>query len=190
MSPRRSIAVVLLALACNRAQSPPAAEPEPAAPVAPASTPSPTITAVEPSDEFSVMHAEGFGALRIGMKEAEMLAALPGAKAQGECAPSEVDGGSYRWFRDAKAGVDIVVSCDGDKPVGSIHVVAPSTLTSRRGIGLGATAEAVTKAYADVLSREEPPTEDGIVAGSIYGGLVFSLKDGKVTEMFLGAMAE
>ena len=48
------------------------------------------------------------------------------------------------------------------------------------------------KAYSDALApnQESEPSEETIVAGSLYGGLAFTLEDGIVTEMFLGAMSE
>jgi len=40
------------------------------------------------------------------------------------------------------------------------------------------------------MNPQSEPDPENIVAGSVYGGLGFTLEDGKVTEMFLGAMAE
>lgn len=73
-----------------------------------------------------------------------------------------------------------------------MRVFAPSTRRTKRGIGIGDTAEMVMKAYSDALApnQESEPSEETIVAGSLYGGLAFTLEDGIVTEMFLGAMSE
>ena len=191
MSPYRSIALVLVASACTRPAPTVAPAPAPAPVAATPSEPPPVVLGPDGKpDPFAFMNGEGFGQLHLGMTEAELLRVVPGAKPQSECAESWVDGGTYRWLRDAKAGVDVVIGCEGFDGVQSIRVTAPFSGASRRGIALGATAEAVTKAYANVLSEEDPPDADGIVAGSIYGGLVFTLENGKVTEMFLGAMAE
>ena len=40
---------------------------------------------------------------------------------------------------------------------------------------------AVRKAYADVHDKEQSVPGETFVAGSIYGGAIFSFKDGKVT---------
>ncbi len=38
--------------------------------------------------------------------------------------------------------------------------------------------------------EEERRTSEHFVAGSIYGGLIFSFQNGRVNEIFLGAGAE
>ena len=81
-------------------------------------------------------------------------------------------------------------------------------LATARGIKIGSTRAEVGKAYRDVEEKapgdgpakpgdpepEPVPLEEGeeknFVAGTIYGGMIFSFKKGKVVEIFLGAGAE
>jgi hypothetical protein len=72
----------------------------------------------------------------------------------------------------------------------SLTLVAPSRLKTLRGIGIGSTAQAVLKAYASEYNPGESQKGLTIVAGTVYGGLIFTLKQGKVSEIFWGAAAE
>ncbi len=78
----------------------------------------------------------------------------------------------------------------GPKVVTSIVVASPSTLTTSKGIQIGSTEEEVLTAYAPFLDRGASRRGKTVVAGSIYGGLIISIADGKVSEIFLGAAAE
>jgi hypothetical protein len=143
-------------------------------------------------DEFPLLREETFGALKVGMNVADLQAAVPGIKAKGKCESSEATGDATRVMLDKKAGVEAGVTCEGAKnlEVQWLKITAPSELESERGIAIGDSADEVKKLYGDVLSEEAEPTEESIIAGSIYGGLGFTFADAKVTEMFLGAMAE
>ena len=77
----------------------------------------------------------------------------------------------------------------GPKTISRLTIKAPCTLASARGIRIGSTEAEVRKAYARDIDKES--TRPGfIVAGSIYGGVMFTLGKGRVTEIFLGAGAE
>lgn len=72
--------------------------------------------------------------------------------------------------------------------VESILAVAPCPYVTDKLIGIGDTAQAVKQAYSASLSAESTP--EVLVAGSIYGGTMFSIKKGKVVQVFIGAAAE
>ena len=79
----------------------------------------------------------------------------------------------------------------GPKTVAAITVTAPSRLATRLGIRLGDDEPTVLAAYGrfrdpDGTSR---PGEV-LVAGSLFGGLIFEFEQGKLVRMFLGAAAE
>jgi hypothetical protein len=46
------------------------------------------------------------------------------------------------------------------------------------------------KAYIREYQKEESETGKTFVAGSIYGGVIFGFKKGKVTQIFIGSAAE
>jgi hypothetical protein len=72
--------------------------------------------------------------------------------------------------------------------VGSISIVAPSTLSTLNGIKIGSPKSAVLKAYKGKIS-EFSDTNTTIV-GSVYGGIIIKYKNDKVVEIFVGAIAE
>jgi hypothetical protein len=48
----------------------------------------------------------------------------------------------------------------------------------------------VTNAYSQHINKEDSAPDTCIVVGSIYGGLIFTFKEGKVNTVFIGAAAE
>ncbi len=78
----------------------------------------------------------------------------------------------------------------GTEVIASITVTAPSHLATSREIHIGSTEDDVSKAYGTVRDDESSTSGEMFVAGSIYDGLVFTLKNRKVVKIFLGAAAE
>ena len=76
------------------------------------------------------------------------------------------------------------------KAIESITVVSPSDLSTKSGIRIGSTEQEVMKAYASHWNKEDSSPSKTFVAGSVYGGLIFDFKAGKVSRIFLGAAAE
>jgi hypothetical protein len=58
-----------------------------------------------------------------------------------------------------------------------------------KGISIGSSYQEVEQAYKDYMNPEFSNRES-IVAGSIYGGVVFSFEKGKVKSVFVGAASE
>ena len=72
----------------------------------------------------------------------------------------------------------------------SIKSTFPSKLKTKRGIGIGDTYEQVRKIYQQYEDRENSIPSKTFVAGSIYGGLIFTFKNNRVTQIYLGSVAE
>jgi hypothetical protein len=142
------------------------------------------------------MATEHLGRLRLGLSERQVNTVM---KAEPEKGDVELWGatGEYgqTWFYPSQGiFVDVMSSAaDGSKTVGSLAIQAPSTLTTQRGIGIGSSHADVLRVYGAFRAPEYeswPNGEDSFVAGSIYGGLVFTFTEGAVSEIFLGAAAE
>lgn len=189
----------LLAIPAH-ATEPPAADPavtaEPTAPAEPlaeclAPTKSGRKAAIE--DEFCLLRLERIGHLSIGIGEKEAIAALSCPVSKGKNAFSEATGDYDQKWSFPACGVDLTMSSSsrgGPKVVTAIVVAAPSTLTTTKGVGIGSTEDDVLAAYGPFLDRGASRRGKTIVAGSIYGGLIISIADSKVSEIFLGAIAE
>ena len=72
----------------------------------------------------------------------------------------------------------------------SLSAESPCKLATSRGIKIGSTEAEVTKAYRDVRNAEQSIAGQTFVAGSIYGGAIFTIKAGKIVQIFIGAAAE
>ena len=71
----------------------------------------------------------------------------------------------------------------------SITANAPCAFKTRAGMGIGNTAADVQEAYKRDINPEESSKEQ-ITVGSVYGGIIFTIKNDKVATIFLGAAAE
>ncbi len=73
--------------------------------------------------------------------------------------------------------------------INSILISEPCTLKTKKQIGIGDSQQAVKAAYADFIDKESSDATT-IVAGTVYGGLLFTLEGEKVKTIFIGASAE
>jgi hypothetical protein len=145
------------------------------------------------ADEFSLLNEERIGDLRIGLSETEVKMAVKCPLKQGAEEFWAADGAYHQEWSGASCGITLgMVSAKkgGPKSVESITVVRPSKLGTKRGIRIGSTALEVMKAYKAHWNEEESKHFGRFVAGSIYGGLMFDIRDGRVSGIFLGAAAE
>ena len=138
--------------------------------------------------------AEGIGPLRLGMPAGEALT-VAGCKAT--LAAESYEGATGDYVRQARlpgCGVTLKLAGErkgGAKDVAAVTVKAPSRFTTRQGIGIGATEAQVLAAYGRFRDAEGISRPGKVfVAGSLYDGLIFTFKNGRVAEIFLGAAAE
>lgn len=122
----------------------------------------------------------------------EALEAKLGAPATRE-GPSE-EGATGEWVTRVAwpdQGIEVLLSGPQEsapQTVRNIWLRAPSTLATDRGIRLGSTADEARAAYADALDPRAG--EASIVAGSVYGGVIFAVEGGQVVGIFVGPAAE
>jgi hypothetical protein len=145
-------------------------------------------------DPFVLMNSEQLGTLKLGTPLSQLK--LPAG-----CGSPQKDEETF-WGADGALHQDWVYKACGlelglvrEKNTDPQHLFAltlraPSRLKTLRGIGIGSTAQAVLKAYAAEYNPAESQKGKTIVAGTVYGGLIFMLKQGKVTEILWGAWAE
>jgi hypothetical protein len=144
------------------------------------------------ADPPDISVTERLGDLRLNLAEADAKKAVGCPMTAGKEQKWEADGSYHQEWHFA-CGVDLGMVSErkgGKKTVQTIKVSGASTLKTSRGIGLGAAEKDVTKAYAKEWSKEESQMPDLFVAGSIYGGVMFTFKDHRVSEIFVGAAAE
>jgi len=77
----------------------------------------------------------------------------------------------------------------GHKIVRSITIVQPCKFTTSQGVSIGSDTKVVKEKYLKLINASNSDANT-IVVGSIYGGTIFTLKDGAVSKIFIGAAAE
>lgn len=139
---------------------------------------------------LSLMGQEAIGPVRIGMSSDRVVKALGHPDSKSLSVVSEVDAKPHqRWFYKKQGLVLDMISESAKQKVDTVTVSAPSTLKTKRGVGIGANKDSVLTSYAAEI---DPSPADGqtIVAGTVYGGLIFGLEKGRVISLVLGAVAE
>ncbi|MGE3800791.1 MAG: hypothetical protein AB7H80_07205 [Candidatus Kapaibacterium sp.] len=136
---------------------------------------------------------ENVGPIYIGMSEGKVVEALgePAQKTAFEM--WDADGAEHQDWKYPAKGLTVGMWRGDDKKVtvDRITLSGKSTLKTARKIGIGSSREEVKSAYLDDIDPESDPLdEEQIVVGSIFGGIIFSMKDQKVTSIFVGAAAE
>ena len=145
------------------------------------------------SNSDKLMQLERLGEFKIGSSAARILEILGNPQTKSKNVFSEADG-LYRqsWYYP-KQGIifQMVMENKNDTPkVASIKLTLPSKLKTNRGIKIGDSYDKVVRLYGQYKDQENSVPFKRFVAGSIYGGLMFSFQNGRVVEIFLGAAAE
>lgn len=103
------------------------------------------------------------------------------------------DGLKHQTYFYTKKGLEIGLVTDENnrQTVCSISIEKKSKVKTKRGIGVGSSKAAVLKAYAAELDmKENANNQYGLVAGTVYGGVIFGIEKNRVTSIFIGAAAE
>ena len=136
---------------------------------------------------------ESLGELRLGQSKEGVTKVLGKPDIKGEDTNWAATGDWVQEWRYGKHGVTLDMSSEkkgGAKTVLNIHVKSPCAFATARGIRIGSTEAEVRKAYGNVQDKEQSEPGRTFVAGSIYGGVIFTFTKGKVAEIFIGAAAE
>lgn len=140
---------------------------------------------------FALMESETIGELKLGLTTDEVIALLgqPGKVSENEY--WEADGAYHRTYSYPDLGIELDLAGEESeiKVVNMILAAQPCSLETSKGIVLGNNYTDVDQAYEGYLNPEFSDTQT-LVAGSIYGGVVFSFEDGILQTIFVGASAE
>ncbi len=135
---------------------------------------------------------ETIGELQITLRDEEVIDVLGEPTESTPPTRRAVDGFYVNQWQYPDRGITIELGASEKmelRSVISIEIKEPADLETERGIGLGSSREEVEAQYGDEIDEEM--SDDGeIVAGSIYGGIIFKLEDDVVREIFVGATAE
>jgi hypothetical protein len=140
-----------------------------------------------------LLTADHIGGIKIGMSLDEVKNLLGEPSSRDQLQNWAADGRWYATYYFSRMGLTLNMGSDDSacfKPtVASITATPVCPFRTARGVAIGSS-------LADVRSRYEPFIDNAqssdtvVLAGSLYGGLIFELEKGKVKKMFLGAAAE
>ena len=139
------------------------------------------------------MASEFFGELKLGLTAAQVVEILGSPETKGETKLWGADGLYHQDWYYLQQGITLYMASEtpGERQtVFAIMLTSPSTLKTQRGIGIGDSYTEVMQAYKDEEDPEMSIPDESFIAGSIYGGLIFSFEDGIVKQIFLGSAAE
>jgi len=140
---------------------------------------------------FDLMNNESLGNLKLGLPQTEVLSQLGKPDEKSKATVWEADGLTHQeWSYKAKGIIlDMSGQSENNFTIGSITITPPSSLKTKTNVGIGSTLDEVTNAYKAYI---DPSLSDTayVVAGSVYGGLVFTFTRKKVSSVFIGAAAE
>jgi hypothetical protein len=136
---------------------------------------------------------EALGKIKLGRKAADLAALIGKPDSKGKDVEWDAIGEWVQEWRFKSQGLTLNMaskSKGGAKSVLTITAAAPSKLATARGIRIGSTIAEVTKAYGKVQDKDGSVPGKTFVAGSVYGGVIFTFTGGKVSQIFIGAAAE
>jgi hypothetical protein len=143
------------------------------------------------ADAFDLLEQEKIGTLSLGMSPSQ-LPPIPCPIKKSEAMLWEADGLYHQDWEFIGCGLILDMASmekEGAKSIESITLQAPSSLATSQGITIGSSRDEVMLAYKEVWNQAH--SSDALfVAGSIYGGVMFSFKEGRVVSIFVGAGAE
>ena len=137
------------------------------------------------------MKEEAIGPLRYGMTEVEVKDLLGVPRARSRRVEEGATGDHVETWTFTK-GISLGMrasTADGPLTVRAITARAPSTAKTRRDVGIGSLRSDVMERYAADLDLRTT-NANVVVAGSVYGGVMFRTRNGVVREIFVGASAE
>jgi hypothetical protein len=170
------------------AEAAPTPTPAPASADAPPPTPEPP--AADSEEEAYDYANEALGALTFKLDGKGVEKVLGKATTRTKVVEQAADGTFVTTWSWPKQGVEVGLSATARKgpfTVSSLSIAPPSTLKTAKGVGLGATADQIQQAYG---AKDTHVQDDVVLVGSAYGGLFFTMKDGKVASIFIGVGAE
>ena len=138
---------------------------------------------------FDIMKNEAVGFLKIGLAAAEVLAGLGEPADKSPIRIWGADGLEHQKWRYPAKGIEFdMVKRDGAFLVNMISITTPCEYKTKQGIGIGSSVKEVQAAYPNQLNPAVNDTK--LVAGTVYGGIIFGLDGGVVSSIFIGAAAE
>ena len=140
----------------------------------------------------TLAQCQQIGPLKLGMPEKQLAALLGKPASESKPISEAATGMTVKERNYARLGLKVTLAQESaGKPwsVDRFRADPPCPWKMPQGIGLGTPSAQVRKTYAGLLDQEMTSSQQ-VVVGSVYGGVIFTLKNDKVQSIFVGAAAE
>lgn len=134
---------------------------------------------------------ESLGPLSLGMQSTLARRILGSPEVSGQVVLEAATGLYVQEWRYPDKGLQLTFGSEEQSAPATLQRIqagAPCDLRTSRNIGLGDSAADIKKAYHGLL--DDSCSEELLVVGTIYDGVMFTIKEGRVVEIFIGAGAE
>ncbi|OQB16018.1 MAG: hypothetical protein BWY15_00145 [Firmicutes bacterium ADurb.Bin193] len=141
---------------------------------------------------FELMNSESIGALKIGLSDNDVIKALGEPEEKSEMEIWGADGENHQTWNYKSKGIQLDMIGDlKNQVINSMSIKSPCDFKTKRGIGIGSSRTDVSAAYKNEINNDDPSVNQSVlIAGSVYGGIIFSFENGTLTTIFIGAAAE
>jgi hypothetical protein len=140
---------------------------------------------------MNLLKTENLGGLKIDLKSDSIIKLLGKPENTSKASEWAADGLFHQsWtYKTKSIELDVCWEKATEKRVCSINILKPSNLKTNRGIVIGSAKEQVLEWYKNEI---DPKTtnDSSIVAGTVYGGILFGIENNRVKSIFIGAAAE
>lgn len=151
-------------------------------------------TKIETTDKNSYsIENEKIGKLKLSIKNKDLEKIIGKPEIKSKFQIWAADGVEHQTWKYKKLGIELdMMKIDKNtSEINMITIKSPCKLKTTKNIGIGSTKDEVLKTYKKYIDQESySKNSNSIIVGSIYGGLIFGIKNNKVNEIFLGASAE
>lgn len=140
---------------------------------------------------FKLMETETLGKIKLGLDNKKTIAELGNPETRSAAELWGADGLYHADWSYESAGISLNMAGNDSlkMEIFALRFFAPCTLKTSRNIGIGSSIDEVKEAYKEELG-ENYGDEQSLVAGSIYGGIIFNFENRKLNSVFIGAAAE
>lgn len=139
--------------------------------------------------------AETFGHLRIGLPASELKEILGSWKQDSQPELWGADGLEHWQVSYDLLGITVGLSrVPGDEASAMVYnflAIGPHEWKTARGVGIGDPVELVRSLYQDAIDPAwDSDANQGLLIGSLYGGILAGVQGGLVVSLYFGALAE
>ncbi len=140
---------------------------------------------------FELLKTESFGNIKIGLTDLKTVELIGEPQEKSKTEEWEADGETHQTWNYKQLGITINMIGKGalNQVVNTISITAPCSLKTSKQIGIGSSKQEVQSAYDLSIDKANLESE-ALVAGTVYGGMIFNFENGKVKTIFLGSVAE